>query len=455
MIYGIFPADGGFMTFTGERSTAVHTELDAILKSSHFSGSKRCHDFLEFIVRQALEGNKVFLTERFLGAELFGRPIDYETGSDSIVRVRANDVRRRLAEYYSEQLPASKVTIRLPSGSYVPEFHWREDEERKVVETAPAELAHTEADTKLGASADGSGTAHDVISDARPARGRRWVFAWLIAAALVLGCCTGWWLKQHAVDSLLHPWKHGPSMESLWSGFMDSNRPTDVVLSDTSFQVVEDLGKQSFTLDDYRDRSYLSQLDAEPLSHDVRSAVDQIASKNYGSSVEFVLARRILALDPMGNRIHIYNARDYSAALVTQDNLILIGSPYTNPWDELFDGQLNFAEQQLKNVRGPVLNRAPKSGEKASYTPTDSVGYCIVAYLRNRDTGAKVLLIEGTSSEATVAGGDFLLSDEKLAGFKKMLHTGKLPYFEVLLKTAQVRSTPIAATIEAYRTHPG
>lgn len=96
---------------SADRTAAIRTELNTIVKSHYFSGSKRCQDFLEFIVQQALDGNYEYLTERFLGAELFGRPINYETGTDSIVRVRANDVRRRLAQYYSEGHGGSRVVI--------------------------------------------------------------------------------------------------------------------------------------------------------------------------------------------------------------------------------------------------------------------------------------------------------------------------------------------------------
>src|SRR6202034_3968374 len=74
--------------------------------------------------KSALAGDYESLTERVFGAKLFGRPIDYETSSDAIVRVRANDVRRRLAQYYSQERSGSKIRISLPAGSYIPEFQW-------------------------------------------------------------------------------------------------------------------------------------------------------------------------------------------------------------------------------------------------------------------------------------------------------------------------------------------
>jgi len=111
-----------------EQAAAVMSELTSILASDSFSSSNRCRDFLEFVVKRALAGDYENLTERFIGVELFGRAVDYETATDSIVRVRANDVRRRLAQYYSGRRSDTPVRIDLIAGGYVPEFHWRTEE---------------------------------------------------------------------------------------------------------------------------------------------------------------------------------------------------------------------------------------------------------------------------------------------------------------------------------------
>jgi hypothetical protein len=115
-----------------EQAASVLVELDAILSSPPFSGSKRCHDFLECVVRHALAGQYDELSERFLGVELFGRRLDFDTGADSIVRVRASDVRRRLAQFYSERSSPSAVTIGLSSGTYIPTFQWPIVEDKTV-----------------------------------------------------------------------------------------------------------------------------------------------------------------------------------------------------------------------------------------------------------------------------------------------------------------------------------
>jgi hypothetical protein len=127
-----------------EQTAAVRIELDAILASPTFSGSKRCHDFLDCIVKHALAGDYDGLNERFLGVELFGRKVDFDTGADSIVRVRASDVRRRLAQYYSERSSPSAVTIGLSSGTYIPTFQWRVTDEKKAALASPPDISHGE-----------------------------------------------------------------------------------------------------------------------------------------------------------------------------------------------------------------------------------------------------------------------------------------------------------------------
>jgi hypothetical protein len=96
----------------------------------------------------------------------------------------------------------------------------------------------------------------------------------------------------------------------------------------------------------------------------------------------------------------------------------------------------------------------PANGEHDLYSEAGTVGYCVVAYLPNPEHNGKVLLIEGTSAQATEAGGDFLLSEDKLLDFQKMLHAAKLPYFEVLLTTSQMKGSPLDVGIEEYRTYP-
>ncbi|MCS7023521.1 MAG: hypothetical protein NZV14_01885 [Bryobacteraceae bacterium] len=104
----------------------VIESLNRILRSPTFQGSKRCQDLLQFLVLKRLEGDFDSLKERVIGAAIFGRKIDYDTSNDAIVRVKANEVRKRLAACYSETGKSEPLRIDLPVGSYVPVFRWQD-----------------------------------------------------------------------------------------------------------------------------------------------------------------------------------------------------------------------------------------------------------------------------------------------------------------------------------------
>ncbi len=96
-----------------------------MLSAPVFAQSNRCKNFLSFVVLQALSGNAGQLKERTIGISVFDRATDYPTGEDSIVRVTANEVRKRIGQFYRESPIAHPVQIELPRGAYVPEFRIR------------------------------------------------------------------------------------------------------------------------------------------------------------------------------------------------------------------------------------------------------------------------------------------------------------------------------------------
>jgi len=104
------------------QALVVEAELERVCNSSHFRSSKRSCEFLKYVVRVALDGRTDSLKERSIGIDLFGRDTSYEPSSDATVRVRANEVRKRLSSYYADSPAVSPLRIDLPTGSYVPRF---------------------------------------------------------------------------------------------------------------------------------------------------------------------------------------------------------------------------------------------------------------------------------------------------------------------------------------------
>jgi hypothetical protein len=103
---------------------AVARQTERLLSSPRFKNSRRYSDLLRYVVHQTMEGHSDLLKERTLGIEVFGRNPAFDTSGDSIVRVAAAEVRKRIAQYYQEEGHGDELRIDLPSGSYVAHFRW-------------------------------------------------------------------------------------------------------------------------------------------------------------------------------------------------------------------------------------------------------------------------------------------------------------------------------------------
>lgn len=110
---------------TGVQKADVREQLKRIIDSEFFRASRRCCSFLEYSVNYVLEGRPIDeLKERTVGVEVFSKLADYDTGQDNVVRVTANEVRKRLAQYYTNEQHAEVPEIHLQAGSYAVYFQW-------------------------------------------------------------------------------------------------------------------------------------------------------------------------------------------------------------------------------------------------------------------------------------------------------------------------------------------
>jgi hypothetical protein len=416
--------------------------LERVAASAQLRRAVRLQEILFYVGKRSLKDGSDRVHEQEIGAKVFGRPDSYDTSLDNIVRTNVSDLRKRIEAYFNSEGLHETLIMEIPRGSYIPVFRYRSTEP-EIVASIPAENQASIFESPEAIPETPKTTYH-----------RFWMLAGQVLIVLAIGCAFFFWSQYRALRRSLYPWQYKPSVAALWSEILNADPDTDIVISDTSIGLVQALSQRTFSLKDYLSRSYISQSQSEDLSPDMHAAVNRILAWNLGSPDEFMLARRILALDPLGKNIHLYNARYYMPDLLKRDSVILIGARKSNPWDELFESRTNFITQFDNNGLITVTNRSPAAGEQQTYTQTDSVEYCVVAYLPNPDDNGIVLLIEGTDAEATEAAGDFLLSEDQLYNFKKMLHVNKLPYFEVVLKVSSQRGTPLTATIEAYRAYP-
>jgi hypothetical protein len=89
-----------FDTLNSADKDAVLEHLDLICSSPAFVSSRRCQDFLRYVVAEVIEGRAESITERGIAQSVFGKGTDFEPEEFSLVRGKAGELRRRLADYY-------------------------------------------------------------------------------------------------------------------------------------------------------------------------------------------------------------------------------------------------------------------------------------------------------------------------------------------------------------------
>ncbi len=101
---------------------AIHAQLARILASKHFDATPRNRRFLQYIVRECLEGRSHLIKGYSIGIEVFGRTASFDAQSDPVVRIEASRLRRDLERYYLLSGQKDLVLITIPKGGYVPIF---------------------------------------------------------------------------------------------------------------------------------------------------------------------------------------------------------------------------------------------------------------------------------------------------------------------------------------------
>ena len=106
----------------GVTAESVRETLSQVIESKQFAQSERMRRFIRFVVEKTLGGDRESLKEYTIGMEVFDRSADYDPRIDSIVRVEARRLRKKLRHYYEQDGARQALRIDLPEGSYAPVF---------------------------------------------------------------------------------------------------------------------------------------------------------------------------------------------------------------------------------------------------------------------------------------------------------------------------------------------
>lgn len=392
------------------RREAIEVELQHILDSEFFRGSRRSCQFLHHIVTVTQSGRGGELKERNVGVELFGRDPSYDTGEDAIVRVKANEIRRRLAQYNSLAGAEQKVRIELPPGSYVPEFHWIKEAEVRQ----PGEWK----------------------------RFRWWMAAAVICALAVL-LFAGLWRRSSEPEAV----------EAFWRPVIGSPNPALICLGDPVVYLLS----RSFQ-ERYRARNGVKPEEGpyemkfapnEVLGADLVPVPDQFVGVGDAQAGYRIGSK----LETLGKKTQFRTGYDVSFADLKLSPIVLVGA-YSNRWTMQMTRNLRYRFVWLENNRKIVADRMSAGRFWAPPAmPTDgkvTEDYAIVSRIFHSESGQVLILAAGITQFGSQAAGEFL-TDSRLLG--EALRTAPRDWqrmnMQAVLKTRILGSTPGPAEVVA------
>jgi len=107
-------------------------ELDALLASGFLGRTNNLVRLLSFVCEKYFDGAFDEIKEYSIAVQALGRPEDFDPQVDTIVRVTAHALRKRLEDYYRTTGAHHSIHICLPPGHYLPKFVHKSDSEAGV-----------------------------------------------------------------------------------------------------------------------------------------------------------------------------------------------------------------------------------------------------------------------------------------------------------------------------------
>lgn len=406
----------------------VREQLQRLLVSPAFLGSKRSQQFLQFVCEKSLAGQASLLKERTIAVEVFGRHPDSDLGEDTIVRVSAREVRKRLAQYYSNEKTAGELRIDLPSGAYAPEFR----------SAAPAPVLPEEPQPVARVS---------VLVEAKPQR--NWtVYAGIATiAAVVLAAAVWLWSPQSA---------NARAFQKFWEPVINAREP---LLTAVAHPIV------------YHPSSRAQRLSAEnlppqevPAQRPLQVPANQLDGSDlipvfnqyvgFGDLVASTEVSGMLGRLNKPVRVRMANAIEFADLRSTP--ALLIGA-ITNRWTMELQRAWRFRFDYQPGAKTVIVDTAAGSQGRQWTVPARSDGsapedYLLVSRIHSNYTGGLIIVAAGVKQFGTEAAGRLLADREQLGSILRKLPPGwESQSVQLVLHARVIGNTP--AQPEVVATH--
>lgn len=384
---------GNWVPETEPDRQAVHDELERMLQNPLFSNSKRYPVLLRYLVEQTLQGNEDLLKERLLGVSVFHRLPDYDTNQDTVVRLAAGEVRKRIAQYYHQTGQPSQFEIDLRPGSYVPVFRRVEPVAEAEVQTSESPAAPEEEAFELAAAqipARGAETAAPVPR--AMARIGRWALLGAILTVLVLAAgAFGWWQVSRSAEA---------ADRQLWTPILNEPGQVRLVIADLSAGL-----------------SYRPSVPGEQTDRLI-TLLRMGEIVNYRDSLAGSGLVAFLAQKNKPYTIELSSQASYTE--LQQGASILVGG-LDNVWTMRVTEPLRYHFVRRPTPYVFAIEDRLHPGEGGWHLdlsqPTDRAteDFAIVARVFDQTTGRPVLIAAGLGANGTTAAAEFLLDPARAA----------------------------------------
>jgi hypothetical protein len=358
------PAEIDSATPPSLSSADVRTALRDILRSEAFSNSKRCCDFLSYVVEQALAGSQQGLKERTIAIAVFGRTPSYDSHEDAIVRIKASEVRKRLGHYYAGEGKDAAIRISLPRGGYVPVFTPFDRRAEEVLLDRPAEGNITETIRH-------EPIEHSPVGSQPPPKRRQKQILALACGALILAAGAWAWVHARPKPTFL---------EQFWAPALRTSAPVYLV-ADTAPVFV----------------SYAPGENLPP-----SSSTEYVAVNDQFIGEGDLLASHLITamLQRMNEPYEVKASNTVDLRDLPMHTVVLIGYSSTR-WESI-SKQLRFYIDADKagmiTDRGQITEWYPHHVTKDLHTDED---YAIVSRFLDPNTRAMVVLVSGAEQYGT------------------------------------------------------
>ena len=383
--------------------------LEKVLDSPSFASSRRCQDFLRYVIREVVEGRADSIKERTIAIDVFGKSPRFDPGSDSLVRVKAREVRKRLSEYY-ESVPDAPLRIELPVGSYVPVI--RSNKSEPVV--GPEEITPSRPSNDIDAAEGTPKLAPRTV----PVK-----FIILLASVVAVALIAVIW------TAIRRPSVENP-VQVVWSPLL--NNPNNVLIS-TGRPVTpqgEELEPPQLTIKEHFRRPEFR------VSLTTADAIANIAGFLQQHDKPFRIH------DSASNTLSDLHERP--VVLINGDNRWTLSLLQPTRFNFVSEGDFSY----IQDSKNPGQRNWNVDFTQQFHKQTTD--YAIVGRFNSATTGGPVIVVAGISSNGTEAAGEFIVSRERLSELLRLAPPGwKNGNFEAVLKVEVVDGNTGASSIIA------